>query len=103
MGFKKRKNKNDLWNEMLVEFKSIIDENLLSFRIFKNEKSFDKFLTDGRLCEEGKIYVKIQDIDNDQFLALEKIVNYWYEEIVGGQDHLSSFCDERVKRFNRYG
>lgn len=96
MSFRKKKNSHDEW----VAFK---DKNSNFFKLFVvtnlnsvNQESFEEYLT---LGNSQFFHTIISELDDQDFLVLEKIVSDW--ESFGL--NFDAFYSERIKRFNRYG
>lgn len=96
MSFRKNKNNNDEWlafkDKMSDSFKIFVDENL----VLLDQKSLEQYLTSGN---DANFQKPLSELNNDEFLVLEKIVN----ECSSFQIGFESFYLERIKRFNRYG
>ncbi len=61
-----------------------------------NQQSFEQYVTEGN---NEFFHTPLSNLNNNEFLTLEKIVNEWSSF----QISFESFYSERIKRFNRYG
>ena len=92
----KQTNSQSRWdanrNKMSFLFEPLININLTNLR----EQDFEDYL---KIGINKNFSVKLNELKNEDFLALETLVNGWFDF----QEILVTFHSERVKRFNRYG
>jgi hypothetical protein len=92
----KNKNAQDKWiayrDKMSDLFEALISENLS----FIKENNFADYLRKGSDKHFNKL---LTELNNENFLLLEKIANGWFDF----QDSFDALQSERIKRFKRFG
>ena len=67
--------------------------------LFRRADVLEDFLEHGRFRDTEGTEIALSNIADAAFLALEEIVNGYFDF----QQRYPSFCQERLRRFQRYG
>jgi hypothetical protein len=99
MSFRRPLNTHDRWLDYCQRHQGAVHSTGLPTELFRRADVLEDFLEHGHFrAREGKDAV-LSDISDAAFLALEEVVNGYFDF----QQGYPSFCQERLRRFQRYG
>ena len=99
MSFRRTLNTQDRWLGYCQRHEAAVRSTGLPAELFSRANVLEDFLEHGRFRDTEGTETALSEISDAAFLALEEIVNGYFDFHQG----YPSFCQERLRRFQRYG
>jgi hypothetical protein len=96
MSYQRKKSSDDIWRDYCKTNSIAIDRIGLASDVFKSEKNFRQYLTDGTLIENEKRIMPLSEISDEALKQLIDFVNRYEFDMDTG--FFDAYNKQRIKR-----